>query len=182
MGFIPIKLIFSKYRYHEIINIRVSDFITKSFEMDEFDLRVKRVVRKYRPQKHMQLDNVLFAPLNVLDQTIGIIGIANKPGGFNERDVYMTKMLADLAVVALTHARALDSLKESQDMFSKAFNNLPVMITISNIEDGAYLEVNEAFVNNTGYTRNNAIGKTSVELGFITRQDLEFIKKRFEMC
>jgi len=37
-----------KYRYHEIINIGVSDFITKPFEMDEFDLRVKRVLRERR--------------------------------------------------------------------------------------------------------------------------------------
>ncbi len=73
-----------------------------------------------------------------------------------------------------------DALKESQAVFLKAFQSAPVLITISRIEDGTYLEVNDTFVNSTGYNRDDAIGKTSVELGFIKKKDRDFLKETLQ--
>ena len=35
------------------------------------------------PNGHVQLKNVLFAPLMIEQRAVGVIGLANKPGGFN---------------------------------------------------------------------------------------------------
>ena len=58
-----------------------------------------------------------------------------------------------------------DALIESQERFSKAFNASPLSITITSLETGKLIEVNDTFVETTGYSREEAIGKTTIELG-----------------
>ena len=67
--------------------------------------------------------------------------------------------------------QAIASLRISEEKFSKAFHNAPVLMTISSIEEGRYLDINDTFVRVTGYNRETAIGTTSTELGFMTRED-----------
>lgn len=60
--------------------------------------------------------------------------------------------------------KAQEALKISEEKFSKAFLNSPEEIVISNIDDGEIIEVNNTFVNNTGYTREEVIGKNTAEI------------------
>jgi len=60
-------------------------------------------------------------------------------------------------------------LRESEAKYSLAFRGAPLLMTISSLEDGRYIEVNDTFVKTTGYTREEAIGSTSVEIGFISK-------------
>jgi|GEM_PF-6754045 len=53
-----------------------------------------------------------------------------------------------------------------EEFFSAAFTGSPDMITISRLSDGTFLEVNDAFLTISGYTRDEVVGKTSTELGF----------------
>ena len=61
--------------------------------------------------------------------------------------------------------RAEAALYESEERFSKAFNASPLVLTISSLDDGKLIEVNETFVKTTGYSREEVIGRTTVELG-----------------
>jgi diguanylate cyclase (GGDEF)-like protein/PAS domain S-box-containing protein len=58
------------------------------------------------------------------------------------------------------------ALQESDEKFSKIFHNSPVAIAISTLEDGRFIEVNDSFVEDFGYSRAELIGRTSIELGF----------------
>ncbi len=62
-------------------------------------------------------------------------------------------------------------LKESEEMFSNAFKKAPILMSISDIETGRYLDVNQAFLEGSGYKREEVIGKTSVEIGFLREKD-----------
>jgi PAS domain S-box-containing protein len=62
--------------------------------------------------------------------------------------------------------RAEIALKESVDKFSKAFLATPESVTIASMEDGRYIEVNDVFLEITGFQRHEVIGRTSTELGF----------------
>ncbi len=64
--------------------------------------------------------------------------------------------------------RAEESVRISEEKFSKAFHSAPVLMTISEVDTGRYLDVNDAFARVTGYGRETAIGKRSVELGLIS--------------
>ncbi|MEH2079940.1 MAG: PAS domain S-box protein [Nostoc sp.] len=56
------------------------------------------------------------------------------------------------------------ALQNLAQKFAKAFSCSPDSITISTLQDGRFTEVNDSFVNLSGYGRDEAIGKTSFEL------------------
>ncbi len=56
------------------------------------------------------------------------------------------------------------ALKERERLFSEVFHQSPGLIVISRQTDGCFIEVNDAFVQATGYSREEAIGKTAMEL------------------
>jgi len=60
---------------------------------------------------------------------------------------------------------ARKTLEESEEKFRKAFLLSSDAMSISRIEDGALLEINEGFTETTGYKREEAIGKTPLDLG-----------------
>jgi len=57
-----------------------------------------------------------------------------------------------------------DALRRSEEKFSKAFHSSPDWITITTLKDGFYVDVNEAFLRDTGYGLDEVIGRTSIEL------------------
>jgi PAS domain S-box-containing protein len=63
--------------------------------------------------------------------------------------------------------RKISQLKESEEKFQKAFQASAAGITITRLADGIYLEVNDAFVGLTGYSRAELIGHTSTELKLV---------------
>jgi PAS domain S-box-containing protein len=60
--------------------------------------------------------------------------------------------------------KAGEALRISEEKFSKAFLNSPEAIVISNIDDGAILEVNNTFLDLFGYTRDDVMGKKTNEI------------------
>jgi PAS domain S-box-containing protein len=70
--------------------------------------------QKFSPEGHVQLDNVLFAPLTIEQRTVGVIGLANKIGGFTRRDTEMAKAFGELASVALANSKMLEMLEENE--------------------------------------------------------------------
>jgi PAS domain S-box-containing protein len=59
---------------------------------------------------------------------------------------------------------AENALRSSEEKFFKAFHATPDAIVLSRVSDGLLLEVNEVFCRLTGYPRDEAIGRTTVEL------------------
>ncbi|MEN6350781.1 MAG: PAS domain S-box protein, partial [Syntrophomonas sp.] len=65
-------------------------------------------------------------------------------------------------ISAYRQAKAAQLL--SEEKFAAAFHLSPEMIAISSLEDGRYIEVNDAFIKLFGYSREEVIGKTVREL------------------
>jgi PAS domain S-box-containing protein len=57
------------------------------------------------------------------------------------------------------------ALRESEEKFAKAFRSSPFPITIATLDEGRFIEVNEAFLRDVGFTREQVIGHTAPELG-----------------
>jgi PAS domain S-box-containing protein len=60
--------------------------------------------------------------------------------------------------------RVEEALKQSDEMFYRAFHSSPDGMTITSMKDNQLVEVNEGFLQLSGYTRDEIIGKTSLEL------------------
>ncbi|WP_163338578.1 PocR ligand-binding domain-containing protein [Desulfopila sp. IMCC35008] len=59
-------------------------------------------------------------------------------------------------------------LKQS---FEKAFDSSPLLMTLSEISSGKYINANTTFFDVTGYDKKSVIGTTSIDLGFISTED-----------
>jgi PAS domain S-box-containing protein len=55
-------------------------------------------------------------------------------------------------------------LRESEDKFSKSFRRSPLAVTITNIQDARFIEVNEAFERYTGWKRDEVVGRTPFDI------------------
>ncbi len=84
---------------------------------------------------------------------------------FDERGEYRGSfgMLTDIT----ERKRAEAALRLSEEKFAKTFNASPVWVSVSTIAEGLIMEVNDTFTNLTGFTREEVIGRTSVELGLL---------------
>jgi PAS domain S-box-containing protein len=60
--------------------------------------------------------------------------------------------------------RSEEALRQSEEKFRLAFHTSPDAINLNRLSDGMYVDINEGFTHLTGYTRKDAIGKTSKEL------------------
>jgi diguanylate cyclase (GGDEF)-like protein/PAS domain S-box-containing protein len=70
-------------------------------------------------------------------------------------------------------ARAELDLRVSEEKLAKVFQASPDWITITTLEEGRYIDVNDAFVFMTGYNREEAIGKNAEELGLWVNPEIE---------
>jgi PAS domain S-box-containing protein len=61
--------------------------------------------------------------------------------------------------------RVEQALRISEEKFSKAFRQSPVWVVLSSLEEGRYIEVNRTFLSTMGFTEEEVLGRTSLELG-----------------
>jgi PAS domain S-box-containing protein len=59
---------------------------------------------------------------------------------------------------------AITALQQSEERFSKAFRGNPQPMSLTTLEEGRYLDVNESFIAMSGYARDEIIDHTSIEL------------------
>jgi PAS domain S-box-containing protein len=65
----------------------------------------------------------------------------------------------------------------SAECFARAFHASPFVQTVTEFDSGRYLHVNDCFVRVAGYSREEVIGKTSLELNLIVdRSDRDWLK------
>ena len=65
----------------------------------------------------------------------------------------------------ITGLREMETaLQEREMLFSRIFHQSPYPVVISRLSDGIYIEVNEPFLRVTGYSREETIGRTALEL------------------
>lgn len=118
--------------------------------------------QQYMPEGHVRLDNVLFAPLIIHGNVVGLIGMANKEGGFVDNDATIALGFAELAAVALQNSRHADKkdiaekanrkliaeLQESLANVKQLSGLLPICAHCKKIrDDQGYWEQLESYLN-----------------------------------
>ncbi len=71
-------------------------------------------------------------------------------------------------------------LRASEEKFAAAFKHAPVIVTISTLEDGVLVEVNDKFLEVSGYQREEVVGKTVLELNWIQAPDRDRLLQRLQ--
>ena len=91
--------------------------------------------------------------------------LVRKDGAFVPVDthVWLGKWDGKDAIFGLS--KDLSKEQESLQKFNKIFDNNPTLMAISSVPDYVFMEVNLAFMANTGYDKSEVIGKTANQLG-----------------
>lgn len=85
----------------------------------------------------------------------------------NEKIVGTTVFVRDVT----QDKRSEQALRESEEKFRVIFQSAPDSITITRISDGIFLAVNKGFTQLFGFTEQEVVGKTAVEVGMAINYD-----------
>lgn len=143
----------------------------------------------------MGFESVICAPLKSNQNVIGVI-VAARTGAqknFTQELLTLLEKFAALASIAIDNARLYQEaqaeiierkiieteLRASEERFRKVFNNNKVAISIVTLEEGIFLEANEAFWQITGLSPERALGHSVLEFNLWKKPEdrAEFVKE-----
>ena len=114
---------------------------------------------RFIPEGHANLDHVLFAPLIIEGQPVGLLGLANKPGGFTDNDARMATAFGELAAIALRNSQVLESLENSEERFrSVAQTAHDAIVTVD--DSGTVVFCNRAAESMFGFPADEMAGRS----------------------
>ena len=113
---------------------------------------------KFMPEGHSPLHCVMFAPLVIDGKAAGLLGLANKPGGFTDEDAQLATGLGELAAIALKNSRMLDALETSERRFRTLMETASDAIVCAN-GAGRIILWNQVAESIFGYSTEEITGK-----------------------
>jgi PAS domain S-box-containing protein len=84
--------------------------------------------------------------------------IVRDPDG---RTLYIEGVIEDIT----ERKNAVEALRASEERFIKVFQSNPIPMTIATIDEGRLVDVNERAIELSGYSREEMVGRTSIEIG-----------------
>ncbi|MGA7853310.1 MAG: PAS domain S-box protein [Candidatus Acidiferrales bacterium] len=143
---------------------------------------------------YAQMRSWLCAPLVASEGVLGLLALADTaPQAFSPEHLRLAKSLSIPAAVAIQNARlyeraeiygaelehrledleltqnALRQAQEgrelSEEKFTRVFRSSPIAFSITTVDEGRFLDVNEAFERRYGYTRQELLGRTVFDIG-----------------
>ena len=72
--------------------------------------------------------------------------------------------IAELEASNAEHKRVEERLRAHEEMFAKAFRTSPDPMVITSLRDGKFIEVNDSLTRVLGFTREETVGHTSIEM------------------
>ena len=122
----------------------------------------------------------LAVPLLIDGQAGGVISVRDyqNPQAYGEEEKRLLLFVAEQAAAALRRQQSEIRQRESQAYFAKSLQTIPVVAIVARLDNGCILEVNAAFVADSGYPRDGVIGRSTLDLGLWadTVQRDQFIK------
>jgi PAS domain S-box-containing protein len=143
---------------------------------------------------HSHMQSWLGVPLIASQRTLGILSLGDTHAHtFTQERLRLAKSLAIPAAVAIQNARLYEraeiygteleqrladlqeiqqALKQAEDgralseeKFTKVFQSSPIAFCITTVDEGRFIDVNEAFERKYGYSREDTLGRTVFDIG-----------------
>lgn len=97
---------------------------------------------------------------------LGVLAIMDRdPLTVSEEGASLMSIFAARAATELERLRAEAEVRRSEEKFSQIFRSSPVPVSMSRLDDGYFLEVNDAYLRIFHWPREAMLGHTAIELG-----------------
>jgi PAS domain S-box-containing protein len=107
-------------------------------------------------------------PLIVGDRIVGGLAFSfSRARSFDQEEREFLLAVAQHCAQAVERGHSQDALRESERKFSLIYDKLPFAATLTKPQDGLVLDVNESFEKIFGYTKQEVVGRTMLELGLV---------------
>jgi len=150
------------------------------------DFLAQHPLKKGYPEGHVHLLKFMTIPVFQGERIVGVVGLANKATDYLESDILQATLLMNAVWKVTDRMRAERALKDSEDRYRQAFQMSQDFIAINRISDGVYVDVNQTYLSILGYTREEMIGHTPLELNLwsdpVDRQRFIESLKRDTQC
>jgi PAS domain S-box-containing protein len=103
-------------------------------------------------------NNVLFAPMRAGGAPVGMIGLANKTGGFDNKDARLAEAFGELLAIALQRSRAAKTLTESESRYRLLAENVSDVIWTTDMEF-RFTYISPSHERMSGYPVGESLGK-----------------------
>lgn len=137
-------------------------------------LKNKHEVIKYAKRKELGSEDICFHaafPFVVAKRSVGVLCVfSNTNKKPTERKIKLLETVVAQTAISIENASLYENLKDSEGKFSTIFNSSSTAYTLFDM-DGILIDVNPAFSQMTGYSREEAIGKSTLELNLISPSD-----------
>jgi PAS domain S-box-containing protein len=147
------------YSHEELNNMGVKDI----HPVEDLPFVMEQFERLARGEESLALD----IPVKRKNGTIFYADIAASPVILKGK-TYMISAFRDIT----ERKRSEHALRLSEEKFSKAFRSSPTLIAISTLNEGRFIDVNDTFLDVSGYSRNDVIAHTESELDIWSEPDM----------
>ena len=140
--------------------LRMSENTGKTMCLNNF---VNSQWKGYPPEGHISISNILLAPMVIDKKVIGLLGLANKQGGFTDDDARLASAFSEIAAIAIMNRRAEETVIRSEEYFRLVTENSLDIITILE-KDGIIRYESPSVERVLGFQRDKLVGRNVFEL------------------
>ncbi len=131
------------------------------------------------PHHGRHCDNILLTPLFDAETFYGMLMLADKPGGFDENDVYLASAFGELVSIAMSNSRARDEMKDSEKKFRALVAHVPGAVYRSGFGETRAMEfISHVIEEISGYPADEFTdGRVRSYVSIIHPADVEMVQK-----
>jgi len=133
-------------------------------------------LKKGIPEGHIPIKNHLNLPVFDQGKIVLVAGVSNKSEPYNDEDARHLTLLMEGLWQALLKNQYVAALHESEQSFRRFYENSPLSYQSLNSE-GRFIDVNPAWVETFGYTREEVLGRKFSDL--MTADSKALVAERF---
>jgi PAS domain S-box-containing protein len=123
-----------------------------------------------------------YAPEELLGQRVSVLSSEGGPPSplvqHRRKDGTTFPVEVSTSVMDWAGRKAILHVVRDVTLVASAFHGSPLLLAISDLVNDRYLEVNDAFCARVGFSREEMVGRTAVELGLIDAPERDRLAKR----
>ncbi len=161
------------YTFEEMKGKSAFDLYADKDELEKMLMSLRREgsVKKWEIRMKNESGNIIPFEISIgllhdsENRTLGSVTVARDLSGIKEAMAALRASNDQLNEEITERKRMEEELRESEERFSRFFRSTPVGTSISRWRDGKIVDANDAFLDLSGYSREEMIGHSPVEKG-----------------